>query len=225
MEFTLKYLRPSPPKMSVKPSYIRKNLFPKYKSLPPPKFHPKSHQSSSSSHKKISAIKKRQTLTNSHSNNSQTGAYEYINENEYEDEEDLIDDSYLEMQVIIEKVLNRRYNSETNLDKLREEQKDEMESDFDSNQTYLSKDDWIFNKEARLVRALSDSIMTRSKKQANKQYGYFNDAIDDPEVEFMKIDSNYNDAIQEVNILLNNLRCYFKKFYILLFPKGFLSKI
>jgi hypothetical protein len=203
MEFTLRYLRPSPPKMSVKPSYIRKNLFPKYKSLPPPQFHPKSsHHSSSSSHKKISAIKKRSTLNNSNSNNSQTGAYEYINENEYdEDEEDLIDDSYLEMQYIIEKALNRRYNSETRLDKLREEQQeDEIESDFDSNQTYRSEDEWIFKKESRLVRTLSDSIMNRSKKQASKQYGYYNNTIiDDTEVEFMKIDSNYNDAIQEVS--------------------------
>lgn len=35
-EFTLSFLKPAPPKMSVKPSKIRERLFPEYKSMPPP---------------------------------------------------------------------------------------------------------------------------------------------------------------------------------------------
>jgi hypothetical protein len=40
MDFTLKYLKPAPPKMSVKPSQVRKALFPTYKSIAPPQFKP-----------------------------------------------------------------------------------------------------------------------------------------------------------------------------------------
>lgn len=35
-ELALKFLRPAPAKMSLRPGYIKKNLFPEYKSVPPP---------------------------------------------------------------------------------------------------------------------------------------------------------------------------------------------
>jgi hypothetical protein len=35
-EYSLNFLRPAPPKMSIKPSKIREHLFPKYYSMPPP---------------------------------------------------------------------------------------------------------------------------------------------------------------------------------------------
>ncbi len=35
-ELALKFLRPAPAKMSLRPSYIKKNLFPDYRSVPPP---------------------------------------------------------------------------------------------------------------------------------------------------------------------------------------------
>ena len=35
-DFTLTFLRPAPPKMSIRPSQLRKHLFPEYQSVPPP---------------------------------------------------------------------------------------------------------------------------------------------------------------------------------------------
>ena len=35
-DLALKFLRPAPAKMSIKPRYIKANLFPDYKSVPPP---------------------------------------------------------------------------------------------------------------------------------------------------------------------------------------------
>ena len=35
LELALKFLRPAPAKMSIKPSYIKKNLFSEYQSVPP----------------------------------------------------------------------------------------------------------------------------------------------------------------------------------------------
>lgn len=89
-EFALTFLKPAPPKMSVRPSRIRQHLFPKYKSLPPPVDDLNLLGKKSTSKKRLKSF------------------YEASAENkeeldEDEDEDELVDDSDLEMQFILEK--------------------------------------------------------------------------------------------------------------------------
>jgi len=49
---SLRYLRPAPPKMSVKPNEIRKRLFAEYKSLPPPVWNENKKETKSTIRKK-----------------------------------------------------------------------------------------------------------------------------------------------------------------------------
>jgi hypothetical protein len=58
----------------------------------------------------------------------------------------------------------------------------------------MTEDDFIFAKEPRLIRTLSDSIISRRKTDKNtNEY-----AVEDEEESFLKINSNYNDSIEEV---------------------------
>ena len=49
---SLRFLRPAPPKMSVKPSEIRKRLFPGYTSMPPPVWNENKKETKSTIRKK-----------------------------------------------------------------------------------------------------------------------------------------------------------------------------
>jgi hypothetical protein len=97
------------------------------------------------------------------------------------------------------RLLNRRYNSETSLlnTKSTEDFSYEMSNDFNKS---IEMDDWIFRKEPIFVRTFSDSIIDRSmKKTINKFHGTELFPMDiNNDIEFIKIDSNYNEAIQEV---------------------------
>jgi hypothetical protein len=87
-EFALTFLRPAPPKMSLRRSQIKKNLFPEYKSVPPPV--DDEHQQNLGS-KKSSRGQAKLTLIEIRKN------LQHI------DDEDLMCDSELEMQFILEK--------------------------------------------------------------------------------------------------------------------------
>ena len=73
-------------------------------------------------------------------------------------------------------------------------------------------DDWIFKKEPRLIRTLSDGIVNRKRVREDEPY-YYEHLDRDGEVEFLKIDSNYNEAIQEVYLKITQIIVFFKKNY------------
>lgn len=95
-EFALTFLRPAPPKMSVRPSQIRRHLFPKYKSMPPPVDDLNLLGKKSDSKRKIKFLFKSEHA-------------DFVNDQDTFDDEDeaddneLIEDSDLEMQFILEK--------------------------------------------------------------------------------------------------------------------------
>ena len=112
-DFTLTFLKPAPPKMSVRPSQIRKFLFPRYKSMPPPADDLNLLAKPRFSRKKIdlSIFKSKSNLRPIHSN---TSKYNYIDDLEDDssnimdealdsNDEDLYDDSEAELQIVMEK--------------------------------------------------------------------------------------------------------------------------
>lgn len=82
------------------------------------------------------------------------------------------------LQAILDKLLNRQYNSESDLSKLKTEEFNDVV-------------DPIFSGNKKLQRSLSETLILRGKKN------FDNDDEDPYTYEFLRIDSNYNDAIEE----------------------------
>jgi hypothetical protein len=95
----------------------------------------------------------------------------------------------------LSRVLNRQYNSETDLSRLKEDNEKEFD---DATQIDPDSDEFIFDKISNqpLLRALSDSRLNRHNLKDEKDF------------RFLKIDSNYNDALEEVrdhfNLFISN---------------------
>lgn len=109
-DFSLTFLRPAPPKMSVKPSQIRENLFPQYKSLPPPidDLNLLSRKSKRPNTKRTIKFATSTSKDNSsHLNLDDLDEVSNDPDNEEEtdedNDEDLLDDSDLYAQIITEK--------------------------------------------------------------------------------------------------------------------------
>jgi hypothetical protein len=163
-DYYLRFLRPAPVKMSIRPIKVKEYLFSRYESMPPP---------IENNYKLVRKLKK---IKNVFYDENDENATDQID----------IDDADLEWQMIVEKCLNRRYHSETDLSLI-----------IDRNEK--QNDNYIF-KRPTLVRTLSDSLIKRK---------FNNNKIDD-KFNFTKIDSNYNDALAEVIFLFIQF-----KFYIL----------
>ncbi len=174
-DYSLTFLRPEPPKMSIKPTTIREHLFSKYHSMPPPpldNLEILSHNKSASNGSKKSSNK----------NFSSKLFYKFdfgrkINPKDIEedDETSLEDESELEFQYNLERLLNRKYHSETELNKL------------DSDYVCQKNEEFNFIDRTNMIRTLSDSLLY------NKQITNF-----DIDYQFIKISSNFNEAMEEV---------------------------
>ena len=154
MEFTLTFLKPAPPKMSVKPSRIRERLFAKYRSMPPPVLDDIDFL--------LKKKKKKRKIFGYQSNSADD-----LNENESEcSDQESENESQMEFRLILDKLLNRKYYSDTDLTK------------------YKSQDELV-----NLTRSLSDTICLRTKRSNSQEDVY--------DYDFLKIDSNYNEALEE----------------------------
>lgn len=61
---------------------------------------------------------------------------------------------------------------------------------------FLTEDEIIFGKKPKLIRTFSDTVIFRKKTHKTKYDLQFEDNLE--EFDFAKIDSNYNDAMEEV---------------------------
>ena len=200
-EFSLTFLRPAPPKMSMRPTQIRGHLFPNYKSVPPPVDDEnllKKAPRSSPRRIKLGSIKSK-SLIRSAPNSAKFNQIEELDESDdlkskksslinIEEDEDDFEDSEMEFQCILEKLLNRQHKSETDLSKLKWDEND-------SGDLATLNQDPLFTKETTLFRTLSDSVLTRRK--TSKRINEYADEASQ-EKEFLKIDTDYNDAMDEV---------------------------
>ena len=171
-EFSLTFLRPAPPKMSIRPSQIRQHLFPSYKSVPPPVDDANLLNKPSVTPRRIQlSSTKSKSVIRSTPKNEKFNLIDELDEFDEKEskinlndennlDEDTFDDSELEFQFVIERILNRNYSSETDLRKLKWDESGQEES---STSFKKSKEDPIFAKEPQLFRTLSDSLLTRRK--------------------------------------------------------------
>lgn len=172
-EYTLTFLRPAPPKMSLKPSFIRQHLFPEYRSLAPPVVPPKLTKNPDSFGQGDSngvRFYKKSTL-----------------DLLVDDEDDFDDESQLADELVLQRILTRQYNSETDLRR------------FDENY-----DTGYHESNLGIFRSFSDSRLERKPKNGHM------DGEDEgigEDHEFLKIDSNYHHAIEEVKLIkIDNLK-------------------
>lgn len=136
-EFTLTFLKPAPPKMSVKPSKIRERLFAEYKSMAPPV-------------DDMNLLEKGRKKLKFSSNETDDLLTQEDDDADLSDQES-VDESALEFQFILNKLLNRQYCSESDLSKL-----DNGENNLNIN----------------LTRSLSDTVFLRSKQNVQDVYDY-----------------------------------------------------
>ena len=109
------------------------------------------------------------------------------------EQDDSFEELEAEFQFMLERVLNRQYASETDLSKMKWDESEESSANFNRQ----TRPDPIFAKtETNLFRTLSDSILTRRK--TSKKINEYSNAKDEDEEEFIKIGTDYNDAIDEV---------------------------
>lgn len=102
-----------------------------------------------------------------------------------DDDDDFDDESQLADELVLQRVLTRQYNSETDLRK---------EYEIDANIQEIN--------EGAIYRSLSDSRLERKPKAATQHHELgFDEGIGDDH-EFMKIDSNYHHAIEEVSFFV-----------------------
>jgi len=180
-ELALKFLRPAPAKMSIRPGYIKKNLFPEYKSIPPP------DEDDFKQLDKVAGFQKRSIRLNGKSTRTDTN-----------DEEDSDEDNDVEGLIILEKLIGRKYGSETALSKRDVEDlfnKEDVALAETSTELEEEKSLWgVLAKGCEKVfkksRTLSDSVIY--SKPAYKE----NSVVEDSEG-VLKIDSNYSEAIEE----------------------------
>lgn len=169
-EYSLTFLRPAPPKMSLRPSFVRERLFPKYKSIAPPSDEIIGRRQKAGSRQQL------ETPTAKFFKKSTLDLL--LNEDDLENEESLIAE-----EMTIEKLLTRQYNSETD----------------------LRTDSGYFEQSTNLIRCLSDSILGRRKARTyllnDDNDDTQRDVDDDEDYEFLKIDSNYNYALEEVSLI------------------------
>lgn len=152
VEFTLTFLKPAPPKMSVKPSKIKERLFAKYKSMPPPVLDDMDF---------LNIKKKRKKF------NNQSKSGEDLDQNEWDSgDEESEHESEMEFRLILDKMLNRQYCSDSDLTKCN------------------NNNEW-FN----LTRSLSDTVCLRTKR-TNSQHDIY-------DYDFLRINSNFNEALEE----------------------------
>ncbi|RNA21304.1 hypothetical protein BpHYR1_037742 [Brachionus plicatilis] len=152
-EFTLTFLKPAPPKMSVKPSRIRERLFAEYRSMPPPL-----------DDMNLLANKKRNKVKM-----FANGSDSLDEENGDGSDEESVDESALEFELILDKLLNRQYCSDTDLSKFKRE------------------NEGMFDGSAKMARSMSESVCGKGGRAQPDVYDY----------DFMRIDSNYNEALEE----------------------------
>ena len=186
LDFTLNFLRPAPPKMNIRPSHVRKNLFPEYRSIVPP-----NEEDFESPSRKYSSKKPRPRRQTKHSSkNLDESSASAVNFIDYADDDEDVENEMLELEMIVDRMLKREYKSETDL-----VQVDRYE--FDGESAELDDDARIFRREPRLVRTLSDTLLTRKQHTVDRssKWNRFNF-----EEDFLRIDSNYNDAIEEVSL-------------------------
>ncbi len=168
---SLRYLRPAPPKMSIKPSEIRKNLYHDYVSMPPPlldKVKSATTKSISSKKKKNAKDKLKQEPQNLIDDiltdeDTDTGSESYST------------DSDSESIIQLDKILKRTYNSETNLSK--------------KFKTITKNSSYFDGFKIKIKRTLSDTIVYDSIKREKNNSDYLN--------EFIQIDTSYTDALDE----------------------------
>lgn len=166
-EFSLTFLRPAPPKMSIRPARVREHLFPEYYSMPPPVDDFKLDDDDENKSKKSSAIGKK--------------FFKFSRSGGRTTEEDLIEDedSDLEDEIFLEKLLNRQYHSETDLNEFPHSyNNDRKRSEFPN----------VRHSANKLIRTLSDSLLCTKRVTSLNHEDY----------EFLKISSNFNEAMEEV---------------------------
>lgn len=99
LDFTLNFLRPAPPKMNMRPSQIRKNLFPEYRSIVPP-----NEEDFESPSRKYSSKKSRSKRTTKHSSKtldeSSASASNFV---DYGDDDEDVENEILELEMIVDR--------------------------------------------------------------------------------------------------------------------------
>jgi hypothetical protein len=135
-EYSLTFLRPAPPKMSMRPAQIRSHLFATYKSVAPPVDDEnllKKPVPPSPRRIKLGPIKSTTTATiRSTPNSAKFNLVDELDESDdvaaklsskksinIEEDTDDFEDSDMEFAYIVEKILNRQYKSETDLSKMK----------------------------------------------------------------------------------------------------------
>ena len=186
LDFTLNFLRPAPPKMNIRPSHVRKNLFPEYRSIVPP-----NEEDFESPSRKYSSKKPRSRRPTKHGSKNwdDSSAVSGVNFIDFAEDDDA-ENEMLELEMIVDRMLKREYKSETDLAHV-----DRYE--FDAETTGLDEDAKIFRREPRLVRTLSDTLLTRKQQAVDRSSKWKRFNFDE---DFLRIDSNYNDAIEEVSL-------------------------
>lgn len=94
----------------------------------------------------------------------------------------------------VPRLLKREYKSETDLTQV-----DRYEIDAETLER--DEDARIFRREPRLVRTLSDTLLTRKQHTVDRSSKWNRFNFDE---DFLRIDSNYNDAIEEVSFQRNS---------------------
>jgi len=199
-ELALKFLRPAPAKMSILPSYIKKNLFPEYRSMPPP------GEGAFKQLEKVTGLQKRSIRLDG---NKKTRSSQ---EEEADDDEDSDGENDVEGLVILQKLIGRKYGSETVLNRRDVEdllsarnEAEENAEEVKSLWGMLACREKVFKK----TRTLSDSV-------AYSKPAYKTGVVAEEMEDILKIDSNYSEAIEEAL----NQKSRIKKNYANILEKG-----
>ena len=180
-EFSLNFLRPAPPKMSVRPSEVRKRLFATYVgNQMPPTSRIASHSNSSTKRKlnklnnfasskasKLNSVSLR--FTDEYNGDSDNALGDDGNDNDDDDDDD-DDDSELEFNAIVDRLLNRKYHSETDVRQVQRSTKPTAsKTRIVGTSVGTSDEDAFLFGATRLIRTLSDTVVACAhNKQLSK---------------------------------------------------------